>query len=159
MHTTSASYASRRMFNMTRIPHERIDRLHKASTSNPAARRIILLIRNHIFTVDVYDENGVFIGLSAMTERLQSCAVAALSSKPAIPIPILTADGRDAWAKVRMSLKRILEMLNQFKESRAPSQLVGHQPHEPFGDRLVPFLSITGCNHKRCPASLDSHDP
>ena len=91
---------------MTRIPQERIDLLHKASTSNPAARRIILLVRNHIFTVDVYDENGVFIGLSAMTERLQNCVAAALLSKPAIPIPILTADGRDAWAKVCISLKK-----------------------------------------------------
>jgi hypothetical protein len=156
-HTTSGSYASRRMFNVTRIPQEKVDRLHKASTSNPSARRITLLIRNHIFAVDVYDEKGIFIGLSAMTERLQACAAAALSSKPAIPIPILTADGRDAWAKVRVSLKRILKILNQLKEPRTPSQLVSHQPDEPFRDRLVPFLSITGCNHKQRPTSLDSH--
>lgn len=90
---------------MSRIPQEKVDRLHSASPSNPAAHRITVLVRNHIFTVDVYNERGTFIGLSPMMERLRACVTAALSPKQAVPLPILTADSRDAWAKVCDSLK------------------------------------------------------
>jgi Choline/Carnitine o-acyltransferase len=139
---------------MTRIPREKIDRLYKASTSNPAARCITLLVRNHIFSVDVCNEKGTFIGLSAMTERLQACVAAALSSKPAIPLPVLTADGRDAWAKVCGSLKNGYLRCSTNLESRAPRQPVPHQPDEPFGNRCFPVLSVIRCDNKQHPASV-----
>lgn len=94
------------MFNMTRIPQEKMDRLHKASQSNPAARRITVLVQNHMFSVDVYDKKGCFIGVSAMMERLRACATVASTSKRALPIPILTADDRNTWAKVCILLMK-----------------------------------------------------
>ncbi|KIM26272.1 hypothetical protein M408DRAFT_330655 [Serendipita vermifera MAFF 305830] len=112
----------KRMFNMTRIPQENMDRLHKASSSNPAARRITVLVRNHMFSVDVYDEKGSFIGVNAMTERLRECTAQAQQSKPATSIPILTADDRQTWAKNREYLAN-LSPVNQMNLLEIDSSL------------------------------------
>jgi hypothetical protein len=88
------------MFNMTRIPQIGCDTLYKASPSDSRASQIVVLIQNHMFTVEVYNEKGTFIGLRQLVKRLQSCTQAAQSLQPTVPICVLTGDERDRWAKV-----------------------------------------------------------
>lgn len=91
------------MFNMTRIPQPECDMLYKGHPSDSASRQIVVLIRNHMFLVDVYREGDTFVGLDTMVRQLSACARSVSSVKSAVAIPVLTADDRETWAKVTLT--------------------------------------------------------
>lgn len=131
-----------RMFNMTRIPQSQCDKLHKALPSDPAARQIVVLIQNHMFLVDVYQEGNVFIGLDAMVKQLAACVDNIPATGSAVPVPILTADDRDTWAKVGFEhIGTILSL--QLLESKPSQQSFNSKSNSTLKHRFIIILHFT----------------
>ncbi|KAG8812924.1 hypothetical protein FRC19_002802 [Serendipita sp. 401] len=89
----------KRMFNMTRIPKQGCDILHKAHEGDPSSQQITLLVNGHMFLVDVYDTSGDICSLDTLVQRLRACTLEAQCE--VTPVAILTADDREIWAKNR----------------------------------------------------------
>lgn len=62
---------------------------------------IVLFIQDHLYSIDVYDEHQALLSPAQILGRIQSCVVDAQKKGPAPSVSLLTADNRDAWAKVR----------------------------------------------------------
>jgi hypothetical protein len=65
------------------------------------ANHIVLFIQDHLYSIDVYDEHQALLSPAQILGRIQSCAVDAQKKGPASSVSLLTADNREAWAKVR----------------------------------------------------------
>jgi len=65
------------------------------------ANHIVLFIQDHLYSIDVYDEFQALISPAQILGRIQSCIVDAQKKGPAPLVSLLTADNREAWAKVR----------------------------------------------------------
>jgi len=66
------------------------------------ANHIVLFIQEHLYSIDVYGENQAPLPPAQVLGRMQSCVVDAQKRGPAPPVSLLTADNREAWAKVRI---------------------------------------------------------
>lgn len=93
-----------RMFNVCRIPQANRDRLAYAQPSSPYRKKVVVSIRDWIYSLDVYDGDRRSICHHEIERRLRDIVLDAESrvrtgeSGPAVGV--LTADERNAWAKV-----------------------------------------------------------
>lgn len=99
------------MFNVCRIPETGRDRLTVKHPSSPHFKKVVVMLHNWIYSIDVYsDRTGPegaspkHIGFPEIERRLREVVVDArdrmlFGDRPA-PIGILTSDERDTWAKV-----------------------------------------------------------
>ncbi|XP_064473345.1 carnitine O-palmitoyltransferase 2, mitochondrial-like [Ornithodoros turicata] len=88
------------LFCSTRIPNPGRDQLF----CDPDAKHLVVLYRGHVYTVQVLDNNGNVVS----PDHVHSCLAYILSDKsppPATPVPALTSENRDQWAKVRAELE------------------------------------------------------
>ena len=85
------------MFNSTRIPMAGCDEVHQTQ-----ANHIVLFIQDHLYSIDVYDEHQTLLSPTQILGRIQGCILDAQKRGPAPPVSLLTADNREAWAKVRI---------------------------------------------------------
>ena len=85
------------MFNSTRIPVAGCDKVCQTQ-----AYHIVLFIQDHLYSIDVYGEHQVLLSPAQILRRIQGCVVDAQKRGPAPPVSLLTADNREAWAKVRI---------------------------------------------------------
>jgi hypothetical protein len=65
------------------------------------ANHIVLFIQDHLYSIDVYGEHQAPSITCPDPGRIQSCVVDAQKRGPAPPVSLLTADNREAWAKVQ----------------------------------------------------------
>ena len=103
-----------RLFNKCRIPRRNRDELKVAPPSSPHSSKIVLLIRDWMYAVDVYDGKSSNIGHQELERRLRS-VVADVNKRESrgerpFAVGLLSSDGRDKWAEVR------------FLKSTTPSQ-------------------------------------
>lgn len=76
------------------------------------ANHIVLFIQDHLYSIDVYGEYEALLSPAQVLGRIQSCVVDAQKRGPAPPISLLTADDREAWAKVRIHLVYICDLMS-----------------------------------------------
>lgn len=84
---------------MARIPKPSCDIIKQASSEDPNSKKILIMIRNHFYLINPYNEIQQFVGVNEIFRKLQACASDALQSH-AIPLSLLSADDRDKWAEV-----------------------------------------------------------
>ena len=94
-----------RVFGMTRVPQEGADVLHQVDDS----RHVVVLRRGCILTVRVLDSRGNPLPLAALVALMASAiaiadAHALLEATDEPPVSVLTALGRDEWARERTRL-------------------------------------------------------
>ena len=85
------------MYNSTRIPLAGCDIIRQTP-----ANHIVLFIQDHLYSIDVYGEHQTLLSPGQVLGRIQSCVVDAQKRGPASSVSVLTADNREAWAKVRI---------------------------------------------------------
>ncbi len=93
------------LFNICRVPQVGCDTLTRPPKPNsPSARKMTVMIKDWIYTVEVYDHGGNRVDVAEIEKRLWAIVhdVKARQSKgeKAKQVGILTADERDIWAKV-----------------------------------------------------------
>ena len=66
------------------------------------ANHIVLFIQDNLYSIDVYDEHEALLSPDRILGRIQSCVVDAQERGQASSVSVLTADNREAWAKVRI---------------------------------------------------------
>jgi hypothetical protein len=94
-----------RTFNTCRIPQLHCDSLSTQLPPHlPNARKILVMVNDWTYGVEVYDENQILLSVDTIEQRLRNVVrdvVARMEAgeKP-IPVGILSADERDRWAEV-----------------------------------------------------------
>ncbi|KAI9168497.1 hypothetical protein H9P43_007869 [Blastocladiella emersonii ATCC 22665] len=90
----------RHMFGVTRVPKEGMDVLVREFPAR--ARHIVVLARDQCYRVDVYTRDGSRRLALADLERQLHAVIADVTSAdftPDFPVPVLTAEHRDTWAR------------------------------------------------------------
>ncbi|KAG8935954.1 hypothetical protein FRC02_005429 [Tulasnella sp. 418] len=95
-----------RLFNICRVPIVGCDRVTEpVSPKSPAARSVLIIIKDWLYSLEVYEANGSFIGVKEVEHKLWDIVrdVESREQKGETPVPvnILTADERDTWARNR----------------------------------------------------------
>ncbi|KAI0034239.1 acyltransferase ChoActase/COT/CPT [Vararia minispora EC-137] len=113
------------MFYTCRIPQHNCDALSPQPThTHPNARKIVLMIDDHIYAIEVYRPDGSLVNPSEiehrMLEAVRDFDERARSGERVVPVGILTADERDIWASnfehlrsLSLNNARILETIQQ----------------------------------------------
>lgn len=94
------------MFNICRIPHPSCDALSvPPSPSSPNARKIVVMVHDWCYGVEVYDSCFNRVPAVEIEQRLKAVVkdveARIESREKAVPVGVLSADERDTWAKVR----------------------------------------------------------
>lgn len=95
-----------KVFNTCRIPQPHCDSLSPQPPPNvPNARKIIVMVNDWIYAVEVYDENRKSYSVDDIEQRLRSVVQDATRRKQvgemAVPVGVLSSDHRDRWTEVR----------------------------------------------------------
>lgn len=102
MHTTVP-----RMFNVCRIPQPGCDVLRTTKPSSTHRNKVIVLLHDWIYAIDVYDGSLHNIGHKEIERRLRNIVLDAKARSTAcqtpVPISVLSSDERDVWAKVSLN--------------------------------------------------------
>lgn len=95
------------MFNIARIPKFHCDVLSKPpSRSSPAAHKLLLMIHNWFYTVTVYHPGSEhqLLDVKNIDAQIRNVVLDVeqrlANGEKAVPIGVLSADGRDRWAEV-----------------------------------------------------------
>ena len=93
-----------RMFNVCRTPKTSCDQLAKARPSSPHQKKVIVMLHDWIYAMDVCDGGNTNIGYNEIEKRIRYVVLDVekrlTSGERAVPIGVLTSDARDVWAKV-----------------------------------------------------------
>ncbi|KAJ3219356.1 hypothetical protein HDU67_001575 [Dinochytrium kinnereticum] len=84
-------------FGVTRMPGEFCDSIH--STFPATATHIVVLIRDQIYSLEVYDQEGQILPESTIAKSLEIIAHDSKGTTPQPPVGVLTAGHRDTWFK------------------------------------------------------------
>jgi hypothetical protein len=95
-----------KVFNTCRIPQPHCDSLsHQPPPNVPNARKILVMVNDWIYAVEVYDKNRKLYSVDDIEQRLRSVVQDATRRKQAgekaVPVGILSSDHRDRWTEVR----------------------------------------------------------
>lgn len=103
--------STRRMFNIGRVPKPYCDELSSPPPHSPPALKLLLMIHNWCYTVDVYHppNSSSSMPLLLKPHEIESRIKAIVldveqrlcKGETAFPIGVLSADDRDRWAKAR----------------------------------------------------------
>ncbi|EJD06449.1 carnitine acetyltransferase [Fomitiporia mediterranea MF3/22] len=92
-----------RMFNVCRIPRPVCDRLSHSQPSAPSKNKVMVMLHDWIYVVDVYDGGNTNIGHIELEKRIRDIVLDAdrrlASGERALPIGVLTSDNRDNWTQ------------------------------------------------------------
>ncbi|EGN98888.1 hypothetical protein SERLA73DRAFT_54801 [Serpula lacrymans var. lacrymans S7.3] len=92
-----------KMFNISRIPQVHCDALSEVPQPyEPNARKIVIMVHDFCYAVEVYDSHNRQIPVDVIEQRLRE-VVNDVSNRiergdVAVPVGVLTADERDTWA-------------------------------------------------------------
>jgi carnitine O-acetyltransferase len=103
----------RRLFGITRVPKANRDLILGEHPSH--SKHIILLIKDQVFVVFVYSEDGKRLRLQDIAKQFQNCVDSVQKLKLLPPICVLGGQDRDAWAAdydylVRLDKKNLASM-------------------------------------------------
>lgn len=90
------------MFSVCRVPGHQSDSLSQVPDSHsPYARQVVVLIHDHFYTIEVYDDTWTRTTPDRIEKLLFAC-VRDVEQRldQATPIGVLTADDRSLWAQV-----------------------------------------------------------
>ena len=94
-----------RMFSVCRIPRSECDTLSTPDKSSPHRNKVVVLLHDWIYSMDVYDGSTRNIGHREIEKRLRSIVLdvkdRVSTGEKAVPVSVLTSDDRDIWTKVR----------------------------------------------------------
>ncbi|KAF8501679.1 carnitine acetyltransferase [Russula emetica] len=101
-----------KVFNTCRIPQPHCDSLSPQPLPNvPNARKILVMVNDWIYAVEVYDENRKLHSVDDIEQRLRSVVQDATRRKQVgekvVPVGILSSDHRDRWTE---NLKYLLSL-------------------------------------------------
>ncbi|KIJ57311.1 hypothetical protein M422DRAFT_63059 [Sphaerobolus stellatus SS14] len=90
-------------FHCTRTPHVDCDTLASLpSRADPGSKRITLMLRNYMYSLQVVDKDEKSLSVSKLEELIWTAINDVKSMKyEANPVGILTTENRDKWAKAR----------------------------------------------------------
>lgn len=93
-----------KVFNTCRIPQPHCDTLSPQPPPNvPNARKILVMVSDWIYAVEVYNENRKLYSVDDIEQRLTSVVQDAARRKQAgekaVPVGILSSDHRDRWTE------------------------------------------------------------
>lgn len=96
------------MFNVCRIPCLQCDTLSTPSFSAADSRKVLVMVHDWLYAIEVYDNDWTPIAPNEIEQRLRRVVQDAASriqrSERAVPVGLLSADTRDRWAEVRVSI-------------------------------------------------------
>jgi Choline/Carnitine o-acyltransferase len=98
------------MFNLGRIPQAHCDTFSEIpSPSHPDAKKLLVMLHDWFYAVDVYDAQFKLLPVVEIERRLRSIVEHVKRRQEAgeieaVPVGLLTADNRDLWAKVVVAL-------------------------------------------------------
>ncbi|CAG8510683.1 5698_t:CDS:10 [Paraglomus occultum] len=93
-------------FGTTRIADSPADRI--ITTWPATAKHIIVLMRDHIFKVQVLGEGGARVPIKAIEQQLRTVATMLKNAQQIdSPVGLLTGEHRDAWAAARKALEEL----------------------------------------------------
>ncbi|KIL67534.1 hypothetical protein M378DRAFT_122548 [Amanita muscaria Koide BX008] len=119
-------WSASKMFNIARIPQPCCDVLSQPAdpSTDPAARKILLMVHNWFYTITVYHPPDSpsslprLMGPGEMEAQIRAVVLDVerrlASGETAVPIGILSADDRDQWAK---NLSYLLSLSQTNKET------------------------------------------
>jgi Choline/Carnitine o-acyltransferase len=95
-----------KIFNTCRIPQPHCDTLSPQPPAHvPNARKIMVMVNDWTYAVEVYDENRLLLSADNIEQRLRSVVQDATqriqAGEKSVPVGILSADHRDTWTNVR----------------------------------------------------------
>ncbi|EJD49075.1 acyltransferase ChoActase/COT/CPT [Auricularia subglabra TFB-10046 SS5] len=103
-----------RIFNSHRIPRTGCDELQHtplSEVSSTESRHMLVMMDDWTYAVEAYSSSGEVVPLEGIIERLHAVAQDAASRRSAgeapVPVGILTADDRDAWAQNHERLRSL----------------------------------------------------
>ncbi|KAG8904529.1 hypothetical protein FRB99_001612 [Tulasnella sp. 403] len=139
------------LFNICRLPGIGCDSLTQPPQRlTPAARSVTVFLKDWAYAVEVYDRDGVRIGVGEVERRLWEVVrdVQQRESKGerAVPVGILTADERDTWAKNRERLLSVSPRNRQSTTSIENSLFVLSLDDHTRGPRASTHPDITRPN-------------
>ncbi|BFZ05970.1 hypothetical protein BsWGS_09009 [Bradybaena similaris] len=131
------------LLNACRIPGVRRDTHVCIEPGDPRQpKHIIVIHNNHLFSVDVYGDQGKPLSVSQLSQQLDNCVN--LSKEPGAPVGILTSMDRTTWGKVYAGMlndKTNKACLESIQSSMFAVCLDGPQP-ETDGDPIELATSI-----------------
>jgi hypothetical protein len=94
-----------KIFNVCRVPHPTLDSLSQPpSPSCPSARKVLVLLHDWCYTIDVYDTDWRPVPWEEIERRLGAVVRDVEERRGrgerAVPVSVLTSDERNRWAEV-----------------------------------------------------------
>ncbi|KAI0001470.1 acyltransferase ChoActase/COT/CPT [Russula compacta] len=101
-----------KIFNTCRIPQLHCDSLSpQPPTHVPNARKILVMVNDWTYAVEVYDENRLLLSVDNIEQRVRSVVQDAMrrigAGEKAVPVGVLSADHRDRWTE---NLRHLLSL-------------------------------------------------
>lgn len=92
------------MFNICRVPARDCDHLTAIDLSKTASRRVLVMVHDWCYTIDVYDVDGSHVSYEEIVSRIRHIVAdvqGRLSAgEEATPVCVLTGNDRESWARV-----------------------------------------------------------
>ncbi|KAL5526743.1 hypothetical protein ACEPAF_8468 [Sanghuangporus sanghuang] len=92
-----------RMFNVCRIPQVECDRLSTAQASSSARNKVMVMVHDWIYSIDVFDGKRGYSGHFELEKRLRNIVIDAerrlAEGEKSVSVGVLTSDDRDTWTK------------------------------------------------------------
>ncbi|KAJ3196104.1 Carnitine O-acetyltransferase mitochondrial, partial [Entophlyctis luteolus] len=99
----NASGPAKRIFGSARVPGDVVD----SFSMSPDSRHIVAMIKDHVFKVDVYDDDGNIAGVNEIERNNETAKIArllyaacakSLEVSPSPSVGLLTTASRSVWA-------------------------------------------------------------
>ncbi|KAI0264467.1 acyltransferase ChoActase/COT/CPT [Gloeopeniophorella convolvens] len=136
------------MYGTSRVPQRGCDTLSlQPPLGSPNARKIVVLVNDWLYAVDVYGAGGALFSVGEIEQRLRGVVAdaghrVAVGEKP-VPVGLLSADDRDRWAENLQHLLSLSEANRVIFAVALDSHTLGSEPSTP-----IPIDS---------PAEIDTH--
>ena len=94
-----------RMYNVCRIPQAGRDRLSTPSASSIHHKKVIVMIHDWIYSIDVYGaQSSRSVDHTELERRIRGVVIDSskrlASGERGRPVSVMTSDDRDIWSKV-----------------------------------------------------------
>jgi len=94
-----------KIFATCRIPGLTKDSVRSCMTEPDPPKHILVMRNNHFFSLDVYDGFGKALSVKQLISQLEN--IVARSTRPTLPVGILTSQHRNVWGKAYKALARV----------------------------------------------------
>ncbi|THH13050.1 hypothetical protein EW146_g7127 [Bondarzewia mesenterica] len=92
-----------KLFNVSRIPQPRCDTLSIPSLSSPGCRKLLVMVHDWFYAIDVYNTDRTLVTANQIEKRLRKVVEdvdrRTQHGQRAVPVGLLSADDRDRWSE------------------------------------------------------------